>query len=111
MRIRSMRFLKRLLRNTPFMIAAILCAFMIAVLAGLRLKDAPVFKPLFRPTCIALREEEVIPTLVVFLLASGGMFAGLANLIVQNERVRRLTVGLLVASLAFSVGVLASSAI
>ena len=94
----------------PLMLTAILCAFVIAALAGLRLMDAPMFTPLFRPTCITLREEEVIPTLAVFLLASGAMLAGLANLIVQNERIRRLAVGLLVASLAFGVGVLASSA-
>ena len=93
------------------MLAAVTCAFVIATLAGMRLRYAPGVRSLFPPTCIYIPEGEVVPTLAVFLLASGAMITALVSLLIQSQRIRSLAIGLLVASLAFGLGIIANSAI
>lgn len=102
---------KRLLKNVPLMLFIAAFALVIATLAGMRLRYAHIFKPMFAPTCIAIPDGEVVPTISIFLLAAGTTAAALTNALMRSARLRRAAIGLLIGLLAFGAGLLAYSAI
>jgi hypothetical protein len=97
---------RRSLQNAPFLLSILLIGVLVLLAAASRLRFGYPFRNLFQPTCIYIPDEEVLPTLIVFLIAAGSATVSFALMMRRSSAPRRFIVGVVVASLAFCVGLL-----
>ena len=76
-----------------------------------RLRYGHPFRTLFPQTCIYIPDEEVVPTLTVFLFGLGSATTCFVILFSRSARLRSFVFGVIVALLAFGFGVFINSAI
>ena len=103
MKIRS--FLTNPLILAPVMFFALFVAWFSASL----LSFGYPFRKLFPETCSYLPDEDLGPTLVVFLFALGSATACFVTMLRRYEWLRRFTLRFLVAMIAFCFGVLVTA--
>jgi hypothetical protein len=100
-----------LFQSSAFLLSTIVLGSLLALSAAARLRFGYPFRSLFQPTCIYIPDEEVLPTLAVFLFALALMAASSAVLLRRSAMLRRLFIGVVVGALAFGIGLLVHSAI
>ena len=76
-----------------------------------RLRYGYPFKTLFPQTCIYIPDEEVIPTLTVFLFGMSSAISCFVILLRRSEWLRKFAFGIIVAVIAFGFGVFINRAI
>ena len=100
-----------LFQSSAFLLSTIVLGSVLALAAAARLRFGYPFNSLFQPTCIYIPDEEVVPTLGVFLFALALMVASSAVLLRRSAMLRRLLLGLTVGALAFGIGLLVHDSI
>jgi hypothetical protein len=103
--------IRSVFQSSPFLLSTIVLGSLLALAAAARLRFGYPFRSLFQPTCIYIPDDEVVPTLGVFLFALASMVASIAVLSRRSAALRRLFVGVVVGALAFEIGLLVHSAI
>ena len=98
-----------------FLYGLALVVFLIALLAAwqhiLELRYAPMFKPYFAKTCFFARDEDVLPEAVRVAFALLVALVSAGAILTHALKARRISAGIIIASVTFVFGVLASAAI
>lgn len=87
------------------MTAWVCFGFLLVYASAMRLRYAPPFRNLFHETCIVIAQEEVVPTLAIFLIAICSVTFCCYVLCCRSATLRRVMFGLLVAAISFTIGV------
>ena len=103
--------IRRFLTNRKFLVTLMVLGSVLAWGSAGRLRYGYPFRNLFPQTCIYIPGEEVVPTLIVFLIGLGSAAASFAIMFRRSARLRRITIGVILALLTFSVGVYINGAI
>src|SRR6185503_15367820 len=82
--------IRSLFQSSGFLLSTIALGSLLALAAAARLRFAYPFRSLSQPTCIYTPDEEMIPTLAVFLFALASMVASSAVLLRRSAMLRRL---------------------
>ena len=102
--------ISRLLSNGKSLTTLMLFGLLLAWATAGRLRYGYPFRLLFPDTCIYIPDEEVIPTLIVFLVGFDLASTCFGILIRRSALARRLILRLLVALIAFAFGLFITNA-
>lgn len=100
--------IRSLFQSSAFLLCTIALGSLLALAAAARLRFGYPFNKLFQPTCIYIPQEEVVPTLAVFLFALASMVASSAVLLRRSAMLRRLILGVALGALTFGIGLFVS---
>jgi|SRR6185369_903605 len=95
----------RLLNKTGFLTTWIFFGLIVAYVCALRLRFAPPFRSLFARTCFYIPHNEVAPTLAILLVGFVSAVACLVVLFRRSAELRQRILGVLFATITFTVGV------
>ena len=103
--------IKRLFTSTKFLTTFVFLGLFFAWASAGRLRYGSPFRNFFPQTCIYIPDEEVVPTLFVFLFGFGSAITCFVVLFRRSAKLRRFIFGAIVALMAFCVGVYINGAI
>ena len=103
--------MKRLLTSAKFLTTFLFGGLFLAWASAGRLRYGSPFRNFFPQTCIVMPDEEVVPTLVVFLFGLGSAIACFVALFRSSAKFRQAVLGIVVLLITFSVGVYINAAI
>jgi len=96
--------IKRLFTG-PRLVTVFVLGLFLAWASAARLRYGDPFRNFFPQTCIYIPDEEVVPTLIVFLFGFGSAITCFVVLFRRSAKLRRFILGVIVALMAFSIGV------